>query len=228
VTLPSTTLVNLRDVGHLAGAPLYRSAQPYGLTAGEAAALAADLGLRAIIDLRTPDEQSAVPWPSLPEGVRVHGIPFGGTATGPQVLTEIQEARDMGRFYARMARESAADLVRIVRLMQDGPVLVHCAAGKDRTGVVIAVVLSLLGVAPQRICEDYALTEAAMSVIASWPRSPQFAEVVLTTIPEVLRGAPAEAMLAFLDELADVRELLTPHGLTDADVAALRTAFRVA
>ncbi|MEV0613797.1 tyrosine-protein phosphatase [Nonomuraea sp. NPDC050404] len=217
-------LINLRNVGHLAGAPLYRSAQPSGLAEAQAAELAAELGLRTIIDLRSAPEQSAVPWPALPDGVRVHSIPFGPGTTSSESLTEITGPADVGLMYARMARESAPDLVNIVRLLSEGPALVHCAAGKDRTGVVIAVVLTLLGVAAEPITEDYALTEAAMpALMKSWESSGQVP--MLTGIPEILMRAPAEAMQAFLAELGDVRELLTSHGLTDADLAALRTAF---
>ncbi|TYB60620.1 tyrosine-protein phosphatase [Nonomuraea sp. PA05] len=218
-------LINLRDVGHLAGAPLYRSAQPHGLAVADAAALAADLGLRTIIDLRSLPEQEAVPWPLLPDGVRVHSIPFGPGTTSVDNLSWIIGPADMGVMYAHMARESAADLVRIVRLLSEGPALVHCAAGKDRTGVVIAITLSLLGVEAARISEDYALTEAAMpALMKSWEAAA--AQVpMLTAIPEILMRAPAEAMLAFLTELGDVRALLDPHGLTDADLTALRAAF---
>ncbi|WP_176611729.1 tyrosine-protein phosphatase [Actinomadura sp. WMMB 499] len=239
-----SVLVNLRDVGHLAGAPLYRSAQPYGLAAEALAGLAAELGLRTVIDLRSPAEQTAVPWPPLPDGVRVHSIPIGATATTLETIAEITGPADMARMYARMARGSAAELVTIVRLLSEGPALVHCAAGKDRTGVVIAVVLSLLGIDPQRISEEYALTEAAMPTIRAWAldrRSPSdgpsdgaaFPEAPkaltdtadLSGFPDVLMRAPAETMLAFLAEVGDVHDLLTAHGLTDDDLAALRATF---
>jgi hypothetical protein len=90
---------------------------------------------------------------------------------------------------------------------------------------VIAVVLSLLGVAAQPISEDYALTAAALPAILSRPANPQFAAATLAAIPEILMSAPAEAMTAFLRELGDVRDLPASHGLTDADLAALRTTF---
>src|SRR5262249_25258111 len=198
---------------------------PAGLAVADAAELAAKLGLRNIIDLRSAAEQEAVPWPALPEDVRVHNIPFGPASTAPEAIMALTGPEDMGLMYAKMARESAADLVKIVRLLPEGPTLVHCAAGKDRTGVVIAVVLFLLGVAGESISEDYALTAAAMPILRkSWEKAPEQA-AMLTAVPEILFQAPAGAMVAFLAELGDVHALLTPAGLTDADLTALRTAF---
>lgn len=221
-------LVNLRDVSGLAGGSvpaLFRSAGPHGLTARDLAALCAELGLRTIIDLRTDAERELVPWPDPPAGVRVHSVPFGVSSVEPGALAAVSGTAEFGLMYARMARRSAPELVRIVRLLRDGPALVHCAAGKDRTGVVVAVVLSLLGVAAARIVADYALTEAAMPLIRSRVRHPALPEETLGALPEILMRAPAEAMLACLAELGDVRGLLAGHGLTDGDVAALRTAF---
>ncbi|MEV5825876.1 hypothetical protein AB0L25_09890 [Spirillospora sp. NPDC052242] len=67
-----------------------------------------------------------------------------------------------------------------------------------------------------------------MPTIRSWVLERQYAPAApaaLTDFPDVLMRAPAETMLAFLDELGDVRALLTAHGLTDTDLANLRTVF---
>lgn len=211
-------LTNLRDVSPLAGgsAALYRSAQPYGLTASDAARLVAELGLGTIVDLRTETEIQDVPWPELPAAVRMCHLPFGRVQVAPHELPEITDTSGMGAMYARMARASGAELVEIIRLLPQGPVLVHCAAGKDRTGTVVAVILALAGVGPDEIGADYTRTEQAMATILGRRN------VDLPDLPEILQRAPVEAMRAFLAEIGDPRELLDGHGLTEADLAGLR------
>jgi protein tyrosine/serine phosphatase len=96
-------------------------------------------------------------------------------------------------------------------------------AGKDRTGTVCALTLSLLGVSDSDIAEDYALTTTAMKPLTRY---------LLEKHPEAVRGnehmfdSPPEAMRMFLDDLralhGTVEDYVREIGLTDADVAAMR------
>ncbi|SDK86587.1 Protein tyrosine/serine phosphatase [Glycomyces sambucus] len=224
--------VNLRDPAErLRAGQLYRSAQPGALAPDRVAAIVAGLGVRDIVDLRTATEADRVPWTGLPDTVRVHHLPLGGDVIDPEPLRRITTGADLGRWYAALAAATADRLVAIVRLIaQDGPTLVHCAAGKDRTGVAVAAVLELLGYDPEDIAADYGLTDAAMREVIAMVATVGDAFAFDTSgLPPILGRAPVEAMatcLAVLDaEHGGFTGLLTAHGLTEADIAALRARF---
>ena len=92
-------------------------------------------------------------------------------------------------------------IARIVELVADGtPLLFHCAAGKDRTGVVAAVLLGLAGVPHEEIAADYHATAGAMAAFVDWltVTYPEAMDAMTSQPPEYLE-APIEAMAAFLD-----------------------------
>ncbi|MCC3765220.1 tyrosine-protein phosphatase [Glycomyces sp. TRM65418] len=225
-------LVNLRDPAQrLRAGLLYRSAQPGRLAPGQIGEIAAGLGLRDIIDLRTEAEARRVPWTGLPETVRVHRLALGGEVVDPEPLRRIRTGEDLGRWYAALAVNAADGLIRIVRMVAaEGPTLVHCAAGKDRTGVAVAAVLELLGCDPEAIVEDYGRTDAAMQeIVRVVAAGGDPHDHLLNRLPPVLGRAPAEAMRTCLTELArdhgGFLGLLTDRGLTEADLDALRRRF---
>ena len=111
-----------------------------------------------------------------------------------------------------------------------GAALVHCAAGKDRTGTVVALALTLAGVEREAVVADYvASSERVEGVVARLLASPTYAEN--------LRGRPIsshlsrpEAMTAFLDHIdqsyGGVEALLARMGWTDEDADQLRAKLR--
>jgi protein-tyrosine phosphatase len=93
-----------------------------------------------------------------------------------------------------------AEALRILATADSPPLVIHCASGKDRTGLLAAIVLSLLGVSDDDIAADFALTGlAAERLIADWhafyPGRP--------LLWPHFGAAPAELMRVFLSELAD-------------------------
>jgi protein tyrosine/serine phosphatase len=102
-------------------------------------------------------------------------------------------------------------------------VVVHCVAGKDRTGLVCALTLSVLGVGDDDIVADYALSTEASERFHAWlvQTMPEAAD-----LPQPFLASPAEAMTLFLAELrvrhGSVEGYLRHAGLTDAEFAALR------
>jgi hypothetical protein len=115
-----------------------------------------------------------------------------------------------GMYISMLDGESSALLARAVDEIAtgDGAVLVHCTAGKDRTGVTVAMALSLVGVEPDRIVADYALTAQNMPGVHARARRTVAARTVGTAIaldvpPEILTAPPA-AMSTFL-EILDAR-----------------------
>jgi protein-tyrosine phosphatase len=147
--------------------------EPQGIGARiDAATLArvAELGVRTVIDLRTSEEAAAVPTVWLRGGVdEAISAPIPDPAGFAGRLTDfIADGRltrysteDLARDYRVMLDRYPAEFgtaISAVARASDRPVLVHCAGGKDRTGLVIALILSLLDVPRETILEDYAMT----------------------------------------------------------------------
>ncbi|MGK4585567.1 tyrosine-protein phosphatase [Kitasatospora sp. HPMI-4] len=160
------------------------------------------LGIRTVIDLRYPWEIESRG--RVPEGLGVeyHNLsiehrPYDQAALGPEVDT----ATFLAERYAEVAEDGVEELRRALEVIAgaDGPLVFHCASGKDRTGIVAALVLGLLGVPEETIVADFALTGLATErLIADWRagnpgREPNW--------PGYGR-APAELMRLFLAELA--------------------------
>jgi protein-tyrosine phosphatase len=192
--------------------------------------VARDLGLRTVIDLRTageigrsgrfPVEQYPVAWHSLPMIRRMWSDDDLVATTGAGDFL-----RDR---YVEMLTDGADSLAAIVDLVAEGqPALFHCAAGKDRTGVVAAVLLGLVGVERDEIVADYHATAGAMGAFVDWLtlEHPEAIDAMTSQPPEYLE-APPEAMAGFLD-VVDERygsmDALAAHlGIPDTTVTRLR------
>jgi protein-tyrosine phosphatase len=205
---------NVRDLGGLPTLDgrttqrgrLYRADGVHRL-AGADLEKARGLQLRTVIDLRTegeitrgghfPVDDYAVDWHHLPILQRMWSDDDLVATTGA-----VDFLRDR---YVEMLTEGGASIARIVELVADGhPVLFHCAAGKDRTGVVAAVLLSLVGVSHEEIATDYHATAGAMAAFVDWltVTYPEALDSMTSQPPEYLE-APREAMTAFLEHVDD-------------------------
>lgn len=112
----------------------------------------------------------------------------------------------------------------------DGPTLLHCTIGKDRTGLVVAVILSAVGVADADIVADYVLSEANVPrVLARLSSSPELdgAAALMDRLarenPDVLAAPPGAiaAALGALHEEGGAGDWLCRHGLSDAELSLL-------
>lgn len=127
------------------------------------------LNIGALIDLRSPLEREAHPnrWPA---GGTVETLHLdisndlrAGEAAMKRILSEDLTARGarevMHETYRRMPRAFVGRLNHVFdRLLSGSPILVHCTAGKDRTGFVTAMIMSALGIDRDSIYEEYLLT----------------------------------------------------------------------
>jgi protein-tyrosine phosphatase len=169
---------NLRDLG---GYPttdgretrwgaLYRSGQLSALTAKDYETLAR-LGIVAVCDFRRDDERVAQPtkWKGGASPPILALPPSGtdGTAPPPNPVASVrgggnamEVANEMRASYATYPSRLAASYRRVIDLILEGrgPILYHCTAGKDRTGVFSAILLSLLGVPRETVFADYLLS----------------------------------------------------------------------
>lgn len=174
---------NLRDIGGYATADgrevrrhcVFRSAELCSLTDEDLDVIGA-LGIRVVVDLRSEHERVARP-NRLPHGAEVivresasqRGQP--GESLEEQIANGTLPIRDDDLYtetYVRLLDESLVGVLgRTLEAALDAPVrpvLFHCAAGKDRTGLVAAVLLGLLGVDEATIVADYELTEQHWAV----------------------------------------------------------------
>ncbi len=168
---------NFRDIGgypttsaqRVRRGRVYRSDDPGNLTDADLDTVLA-LGIRKVCDLRKPSELEQTPSRLIgAPGVEVLNLAIGSDASDRPFteqmfageLRTFSEA-EMAELYIRILREfpaSFAGALRCAAQSGDYPMLVHCAAGKDRTGLVIAAILSVLGVDEAVIASDYELTE---------------------------------------------------------------------
>ncbi|HEV3281167.1 MAG TPA: tyrosine-protein phosphatase [Acidimicrobiales bacterium] len=161
------------------------------------------LGVATVIDLRTVDEAAArgrFPVDLVP--VRYLDLPLTDVLPSTEELPSWREASYVASRYLDMVSAGGPALARAIEaLAAEGslPAVFHCSAGKDRTGVLAALVLAFLGVPDQTIVEDYVLSAAAMEhllerLTAEYPDS---VEEVLRYAPSILHVMP-ETMEEFL------------------------------
>ncbi len=107
------------------------------------------------------------------------------------------------------------------------PAVFHCAIGKDRTGLIAALMLDLLGTQPEAILEDYALTAKSVSAMVSWLEqvAPEIAAQI-QALPPAVMSAESSNMARVLDWLdssyGGARGYLAAIGVAEARIDALR------
>lgn len=177
---------NFRDFGghptvdgrRVRSGQLYRSELLLGLTPRDLDTLAA-LDIALVCDLRTPGERARLnnEWPSTKpaqilaldveaEMSAVQPDRWGKRLADPSFSAE-KAHEALAENYRRMPGSFARDLRALFQHLTENPgrpILVHCAAGKDRTGFVVAMLLWALGVSRQSILADYLETNRRYSV----------------------------------------------------------------
>lgn len=201
------------------------------------------LGVRTVVDLRSAHEADSAPsaWAAA-TGATLVTMPIaeGGEGTDTNYVRLIQTGQlsrfgveDMTRFYCDTLDRRAqvfAGAVRVLASANQLPVLVHCSAGKDRTGLYVALVLETLGVPRPVVVRDYALTEVFRpNRVAAYADLFAVANVVPDDV-RVLFETPAAAMeatLAYLDDqYGGAAGYLKSGGLTDSDLGLIRANLR--
>ena len=245
---------NARDVGGLPTEDgsktmtgrLLRSDNLQDLTGADIAKLTSEIGLTTVVDLRSTAElhsEGPAPLDDVPSVEHRHHpvLPEEGLATDAvaDVLLTRNE-RDRSRYpgnaltghylgYLEDRPDQVVDALRSVA-RASGAALVHCAAGKDRTGVVVALALSVAGVRPDAIAADYAATGDRTGPLLDRLRRSVTYSADVNRKPDDAHKPDAATMTAFLAEL-DTRfggaaAWLTAHGLSQQDLTRLRDKLR--
>jgi protein-tyrosine phosphatase len=206
------SIFNFRDVGGLRTTDgrvvttgrVFRADGLHRASERDVAALAS-VGLRTVLDLRTTGEL-ADRGVFDHHGVVHRHLPLLAEVWDPEVLEIEAPAHEfLAARYLEILDEGAEPIGEALRTIAESPnlpLVFHCAAGKDRTGVLAAVLLALLGVADDDVVADYARSADAVLRFQEWTRTehPEWHEAMANQ-PEAYAAAPAAAMQAVLDDV---------------------------
>jgi protein-tyrosine phosphatase len=225
---------NFRDAGiaSLKTGLLFRSGSLNRLTDAGVERIR-DLGIRTVIDLRSGAENSV--WPGQQQGLEVTWIalPALPDRAGLQRMGLSDFSGfdgkdwpvDPEKLYPFMATYAAPAIARLIKELgrpNVAPVVVQCAVGKDRTGLAVAVIQSLLGVPWQEVVTDFVQSNVELALAAGPSSFVDEAGVTRYSHPvseELLRSA----MDTIAAEYGGLATYLQAHGVTSQDLAALRS-----
>jgi protein-tyrosine phosphatase len=197
-------------------------------------------GIRAVIDLRGDHERADDPPAEVP--VEVLHVPFmeaskeewedieedleAAAAAAPDVATATQ---DVYLIFLERFRDNVARAVRAVASAPEGGVVIHCAGGKDRTGLLSAFLLHLAGVSDDDIATDYALSEERLRPRhEAWFEAAESEEELVRL--QRIAQTPAASMAGVFAELerrhGGVESYLRAAGVTDEELELVRTRLR--
>jgi len=233
--------LNFRDLGGyptadgrtVAWRQLFRSDALHELSGADVQRLRAELRIGDVVDLRSPAEVAADGRsPLSTAGVRIHHLPLFDGDLGE--AEDVDALIDLTDRYFAMARFAREPIARVVTTLAETttPVVYHCAAGKDRTGVISAVVLGALGVRDEIIAADYAATRQNLDAIIARLMNMDAYQTMLQTLPPDTLHAEPETMLSFLQRMraryGSMQEYLLEAGAPETALLQLEARLLVA
>ena len=225
--------LNFRDVGgipvngdrQVAYGRLFRSDTLQFLTATDVELLTDVVGLSSDIDLRL-DFELEVEGRGLITDTQVafHLLPFqveGGT-TRDSATPILQQDDPVVNHYVGYLKHSPNSVAGVIKLLAESgnlPAIVHCAAGKDRTGVAIAMVLAALGCTPEAIAAEYAAGSHIVTDVMNRLRNMQSYGETINSLPPEASLTPPEYIERFFQIInqtyGSAIDYLKVHGVTD-------------
>jgi protein-tyrosine phosphatase len=235
---------NFRDLGgyragsrRLRRGRVFRSDSLSRMSAADVAHVVDELGVATVVDLRAGHEVETYGHGLLESaGVAVHHVPITDE-TRPERIERPADAPDpstltLDQIYVLMLDRYAGRFAGVLRVLADEtrhPIVFHCAAGKDRTGLVAALLLSLLGVDDETIAADYALTSEHIDELLERHRSQAEASGTAVEVSDAFLAAEVQVMRNLLAELharyGTAEAYLVSNGLEPDAIATLRAAL---
>ena len=229
-----------RDGRAVAWRRLFRSAELHSMSRPDIARLKEDIRPRAVIDLRTPRELTKQREISLlgEVGARYHNVSFRPDSSDYlKHETELfRDATDLAELYLYRIRppefaKRLGDALELIADRNNHPLVFHCSVGKDRTGVLAAMLLAAAGVMDEDIIHDYTLSAPFMLELRDRWRNDPAAPPEVKEVPDVQWEASAESMTRFLAllrrEYGSVAGYLKAQGADNALPQRLEEALLV-
>lgn len=193
---------------------VFRSDALHQLTPADVMRLRDDIGVRDVIDLRSTSElQSEGRGLLAAEPIRFHHLPlYDGEARASERRSTDLSLADRYFFLSELGMPMIARILALLA-RSSTPVLYHCAAGKDRTGLVSAIVLGVLGVPDEVIAADYALTRENLDAILERLWTMRGYRKMLDQLPPDTLHAEPETMLQLLARLRSEHGSLRGYAL---------------
>jgi protein-tyrosine phosphatase len=210
------SVYNFRDIGGYRGHKgktvawrrIFRSGEFRNVTREDLDRLTKELGVNQVIDLRSDLELKNGGKGLLTEcDIKYTNIAFMADGGDPEANSKrYSTLTNMGDFYVELARQKdyGAKIVKALEIIAEPanhPLVFHCAVGKDRTGMLAAMLLTLLGVKEADIIEDYTLSEPYMNELRARLKADPKASDPPLDIPEYFWEAKAPSMAIFLGML---------------------------
>jgi protein tyrosine/serine phosphatase len=230
-----TNVFNFRDLGGYRTTDgitvrwrrLYRSDDLSRLSPDDAERFLA-LGIRTVVDLRRPTEIAADGRIPQLDGCTYHNVHLTHAHWPVRQFADTTERIDfVVERYRLLTQEAAEGIGQALRLIADAeaaPLVIHCIAGKDRTGILAALTLALLGVPDPDIADDYTLSEVAEP--AAWAYLTRDTPEKQKDRWRHITVSPREGMLGLLAEIrhehGSVEGYARSVGVTPDHVAAMR------
>jgi protein-tyrosine phosphatase len=205
---------------------MYRSDDPFLISSGDLESFRS-LGITSLVDLRMADEvaeRGSATWEEL--AVQHRRLPLVEGLPAMEEHTKYVDSAWVADLYLEMlthGRSGHERLWRALAAASSGRVVIHCASGRVRTGIVVALLLGFLGVEGDQIVEDYSLSAAGMVRMMNWldQNHPDKAEAV-TGDRTAMVFTPPETMQRFLAGFG------RQHGSFEAYAEALGVGEEVA
>ena len=194
---------------------------PHGLQA------LADYGVETVVDLRWDEEIALSPSPIVAEGCDIHYVHVSLLASNPGEWRRLIQSCEKERWKCVVlehARPELRQVLQTIAAASPRPLLFHCVAGKDRTGLIAALLLALADVRPDAIAYDY----AASTHMLSDAYLKRYANSDPSDILESVR-CPEEGvhnMLEYLQREGGIRSYLQKIGLAGGEIDRLRARLR--
>ncbi|HEY2430688.1 MAG TPA: tyrosine-protein phosphatase [Acidimicrobiales bacterium] len=189
------------------------------------------LGIATVVDLRTDQEvEVRGRFPAEVASVDYHHLPLFDVEPDWHAYDDVEAPDYLARRYMEMLESGGEAVGTTLELLASPgayPLVFHCAAGKDRTGIVAAVTLALLGVPDEVIADDYAISHEAMARMNAWAEvhTPEVMER-LAAYPPAVAGAQPRTMTCFLALLRErhgsLEGLARDLGVGNVALAAIR------